>query len=408
MRTSLILLLFLVPAMTGRAQIYRVQATLPQVSKDGFYRIALTSDLTQHDNQLFQKLRIIDSKQAQVPYLLGEDRETGSREFISYIIESQNVIEDSCTVLILRNAEKTPINNLKLIVKNTNVHNFAVLSGSDDNKKWYGVKERFLIGRIDNPNGTFDVQTINFPMTDYKYYKLYIDDSRSGALNILQAGFYCDVSGQTNYSELKIKSVTQVEDPESKTSYVRIQLDTMQIIDKLTWEIDAPFFLRNAHIFTESTVKRKAETLQVQKPIADFQLNSRHEAVFYFGGQRLDNLLIKIENEDNPPLLLSDIKLFQTNRYATAWLKGGETYVIKFGDDHMESPYYDIQFFKDMIPSKLQTITPGKSEQVKMASLEESATIFTSRVYIWVAIVMIALVLAYMSLKMIRETKTSP
>jgi hypothetical protein len=391
--------------LAANAQQARAQAALPRITADGFYKIALTPAVTAYASNFFENVRIIDSKGVQVPYLLFEEREHAKTEFVKYEIEKLEIIEDSCTIMVLKNAAKSAIDNVKLVVKNAQVYKHASLYGSDDKKTWYGLKESFVIGSVENPNGTFDIKTISFPSSDYVYYMLNIDDKNAGPLNIVEAGYYQNISGETNYQEVRAESVEQNDDAKTKTTAITIRLDTLQIIDKLTWDIDAPFYRRSAEVFTLlKRTDKKGEEVEYEEFISEFDLNSRHENVLHLGGNRLDNIVIKIDNGDNPPLSFTNIRVYQTSRYLTSWLKAGEQYSLTFGDERMEPPQYDLQYFKDMIPSSLQPITPGnvdvRSEEVVVAG----ATVFTTKIFIWVAIGIVIVTLGYMSLRMIRET----
>ena len=60
-------------------------------------------------------------------------------------VVSKTMTPRGTTTLVLRNAAKSRINSLGLVIKNTNVTKTARLSGSNDAKTWYGIVDDFVL-----------------------------------------------------------------------------------------------------------------------------------------------------------------------------------------------------------------------------------------------------------------------
>lgn len=397
----------------GAAQEFIGASSLPPVSSDAFYRIALTPDVSPYINTSFSNFRVVDRNGAQVPFLIREDRTVpASAEFIPYVIEEQTILPDSCTVLILRNNGNTSINNISLLIRNAAVSKEASLFGSDDKGTWYALKDKFTLGNIENDQGTAEVKIIDFPSSEYAYYKLWINDSQSGPLNIIKVGHYKETPEALGYEEVPIRSVTQENDSRHETSYIKISLDTLRLIDRISWQASGmPMYQRPASLYAlrETTDTRRRKN-HYHDLITDFQMNSRHEGIQRLPTTKADSLLLEVSNGDNPPLTIGNVKVYQVRRYAVAWLKKDETYSLKFGDEYMLAPNYDIELFQDKIPAiaSMAEILPGRVNLLISHADTGQATFFTTRLFVWIAIAVVILVLGVMSIRMVRQTSKEP
>jgi hypothetical protein len=413
------LLFILIPLfcfVNSLAQSFKYEASLPSVEVDGFYHVLLSPKINAHLNDDISDIRILDSEDREVPYIFQRESWAYYEErFVEYEILKREIKEGCCTSLVLRNAKRTPINNINLIIKNADVSRDAVLSGSDDNKEWFVISERLVINPSTNSPETQSIKIVGFPWSNYEYYLLKIkdhpdlplsivdDDKAYEPLNILKAGYYETQfsTGQLINLPVKIKAVDSTL---QKKTYVSLMFNGLQIIDQLEIVVSgAKYYRRDATISHSRPRNLKGEKLN-EYFRQNFQLTSGRTAIIDMMGVRGNEFLIEIENQDNPPLTISEVKAFQLNRYLTAWLKKGETYSLRFGQPKLHSPRYDLEFFKDSIPKNVSVLKAG---DIKVAAMNEaspvSETFFTSKAFIWIAIVTVMLVLGVMSVKMVRE-----
>lgn len=391
----------------GMGQTFRGEATLPDITTDGFYRIYASPAICAHLNEPFSNLRIYDQRQKEVPYIFEKEEPAYyTTQFKPYEVVSKEQQKDCCTTLILRNHNSRPINNISLSIKNADVTKAATLLGSDDKKNWFALKERFTLSAIDNHDNTSEVRIIDFPLSNYTYYQLQLDDSTSAPINLLGAGYYEVTSEDGKYTALQPKSINQSTVPADKQSLITIDFDTMRVVDKVVLNMTgAPYFLRRATLLSarEITDPKGVKSLHYQQ-LARFELSSKQTSVIELPGVRVQKLVVRIENEDNPVLDLGSVTTYQLNRYFTAWLKKGDHYTLKLGAPNLAQPKYDLAFFRDNIPAQPPLLRAGAIKMFDTEKEEIAPTFFTNSIIIWIAIIAVVIVLGFMAVRMTHET----
>jgi hypothetical protein len=400
----LIIVLFSYAPLTF-AQIFIGEASLPRIENDGFYRIELRPEITTHLNPRFTNIRIYDGLQ-EVPYVF--ESELSSESSVSFreyqIVEKSEV--DSFTSLILRNPARTPINNISLLIKNADVSKVATLSGSDDRKNWYALKESFIVSNINGSDQTSEIRIVDFPLSNYEYYAIRIDNRRSNPLNFLKAGYYETIQGKGQYWQVPSVKFIQSDSSEQRKTYVRVTFDTLRFVDKITWTINGgPYYLRNAAIYEQRTrTNKKGKKERYLEYLSPIIFKSSAPEEINLPGIKVNELLLVIENEDNPPIKIQNIEAFQLRRYLTAWLKKENQYVIRIGPEDLREPVYDLPFFREDIPSVVPFLDAGIVSINSERKPVVSSGFFTNRAIIWSAIILVIILLGFMSVKLIRET----
>jgi hypothetical protein len=398
----LILLLFLTSGLY--AQKFVAEGSLPTVARDGFYRVAIDPEVASLASSSFANLRIVDEAGKETPYILEEEVPVFStQQFLEYKILEKKQVKGCCTKLILSNPDKKSINNISLQIKNAETYKQATLRGSDDRQTWYALKEQFSLNVIDGGNQTYEIRILDFPLCNYPFLSITVDDSLSAPLNFVRAGYYNTNTTLGIYSSVPSLKFSVGEKTKEKETHITITLDTARLIDKLELSLSGlPFYLRQATLYETGTrLNKKKKPEPFQNYIQQIQLTSTHASTIRLDGRKFQNLLLVIENNDNPPLIIDSVTAFQLNRYATAWLKKGASYKMKIGSADMSAPIYDLGFFRDSIPNSPTIIQASKISLIKEQKEIRPKSIFENKQIIWAAIILVAIVLGYMSVKMI-------
>ncbi|MEP6737009.1 MAG: hypothetical protein ABJA70_15915 [Chryseolinea sp.] len=382
------------------------ESKLPPVEHDGFYRIVISPSLSSHLNRGFTNIRIHDDKGSEVPYLFESERANHfTTTFKNYDIIEKRQVRSCCTTLTLANVDGHSINNISLSIKNAEVTKNATLLGSDDKENWYALKDQFIINSIANTKKTSEINIVDFPLSNYSYYRVIISDSLTAPLNILGAGYYETKSEEGKYSKVPVKVLAR-DSISVKKTFLALSFDSAQVLDRLFIKMKgAPYFLREAELFIKRRrTNRKKAVEYYFDYVSPFVLSSKQSSVIELNAEFVKELRIVVQNKDNPPLQVSDIEAYQLNRYLTAWLSAGQSYSVAIGGRELQAPAYDIGHFKDKIPADITTLEASPFKMFDNVSVAASKTFFTSSVFVWVAIVLVIGVLGFMAVRMARET----
>jgi len=405
-------IVFSLSVWCASAQTYTHRAALPVVEKDGFYRIMLSPELGSFLSTDFANIRLLDKQNKEVPFIIDEESAYHTtQQFHDYAIIEKKQKAGCCTSLVLKNKDKEPINNISLIIKNADVFKEATLLGSDDKKQWYALKQHFTLESINNSTGTSEVKIVDFPLSNYVFYAIHIEDSTTSPLNIIKAGFYDTQTEIGKYSEVPGLQFSSVDSLKEKSTYVHFKFNNPRFVDKIEMKLTgAPFYRRNATLYEPKILLHKKGKKTIREAYNEFvdevELSSTHATSLSFSNLKAQELLMVIENKDNPSLMVESAKAYQLNRYIIAWLTKNDSYTIRFGKN-LEAPSYDLGFFRDSIPSNTTILQAEHVQQIPVIKTTvESKTFFTSRIIIWIAIVAVIVILGLMSVKMIRETNS--
>ncbi|HMJ71055.1 MAG TPA: hypothetical protein VK508_19275 [Cyclobacteriaceae bacterium] len=400
---KLLCFLLLTPVI-GLAQQFVAEAPLPAVDKAGFYNIPLPPGITALLESDLRNIRIVDEKGMEVPYIIQADQPVFSNvEFIEYNMQKTRQ-KDCCTVLTLINHQKDQISNIILDVKNAETTKEATLRGSDDQQSWYALKERFTLGDFSNSRATSKLSILDFPLSNYVYYQIVINDSTTAPLNIIKAGYYNVSTDYGVYVEVPSVTITSADSVKDKTTWAVIHFDTTQFVDKIEFGIAGPpFYKRDATLFQKDHYYVKRVKKEYLNPVKSFNLISTQQASVTLS-MKTPELVLRVSNGDNPRLEFKGVKVWQLKRSLTAWLPSGNGYRIVVGSDSLQAPVYDLEFFRDSIPDKPTVLQPGDVKKfIRPVEASATPTFFTNRNIIWIAIAIVVVILGAMSMRMIRE-----
>jgi hypothetical protein len=401
---------FLLTLQAALAQNFLYQAELDTVPADGFYKITISPRIAGYLKADLSDVRLYDKALREVPYVLQREEPVQYKKlFKEYEIVSKVSKPGAGTSLVLRNAGRSKINNISLVIGNTNATKKAQLSGSNDAREWYSLDDGFIIQPVKSQSATLEVRILDFPLSEYAYYKLDIQDSLSTPINIIKAGYYDTYAENGKYTLIEGLQFIQKDSAALKQTFVHIRLKQPAFIDKLEIAIAAPaYYLRQAEVRVPHTVRdRRKREKTYEKTVAYATLNSSTDNTLLPDSFQAKEFYLLIHNADNIPLQVSGVKAYQLNTYLIASLQKAETYRLKFGQETLPAPVYDLAYFKDKLPLTIpviqtRAITPVETQTAASAA---GTSPFTSKMLIWAAISLVILLLGYLSYKMVKDMK---
>lgn len=392
-----------------QGQTYSHQVSVPSVEESGFYKILLPPAVTSALKPDVSDIRIYDSSNLEVPYLLEKEKPINKKElFVAYEIIAKKHFktkDGGYTRIVIHNPDKNKINNIVLRVNNADVRKQLKLNASYDNENWYVLKDNYYYNSVESNTKTSEIRVLNFPLSDYEYYELLIDDFFDKPINIFQAGYYNSTEEEGKYSELK--SGLFAEADTLKETIVAVPV--CNYIDKIAFQISAPeYYKRAVTFFVKQKRTNRKRTEIIERKVGEATLVSNSDNAFSFQNLKADTLFVRIENEDNRALKIDSIRLYQLNKYLIAKLAANQSYHMKFSSDLATKPVYDLKYFSDEIPPNLKVLDVSHIVEIGKPSSETSNNIDFANYWLWVVIIGLAVLLAYMSYSMLNEKKKTP
>lgn len=398
-------LLGLIFTLNVQAQEFDFSAEVQAIPADAYYRIDLSPELLGQLRLDHADLRLYDSEGQEQPYLLRKEQAVATTSlFKTYEIVDKAYKKDAISHLIFNNPEKEAIDNISFVVKNTDVQKRARLSGSDDQENWYVIKNNYLLHAMKSADETTELKILNFPLSDYAYFKLEIDDNWKLPINILQVGYY-DTQRTKGLSTTFDCPVAEQKDS-LKTTFLKLEFLEKKYVEKLRFEVSgADYYSRNTTVLIKKErLNKKKRTVTYFEKIGAFELNSNSLNEVTFRGISTDALYVEIDNKDNAPLKIERIEGAFLNRYLVAKLKAEAGYTLKFGDEMLRAPEYDMANFSDQIPRDAKRVIHGQIASLKATvDTKQAEGPMDSPYLIWIVIGGVGIVLAFVSTKMIKE-----
>ena len=392
-----LLFLFTVLSIYCAAQnTFKYQSTIEKVSAKGLYKIFLNPKVAAYCKADFSDLRIIDNKGRFVSYADGAELPGVYSNFLLFPNISHKSAKDSSSLVVVKNVSSQPITVLWLKLKNSAVQRNADLLGSDDQVTWYAIKESIPLIEATETQLDNYFQSITFPASTYKYFKIRVDNKRKSPLNILQVGVYQDELRTSRLDKLPLPFLTQ-KDSSNTITYLYLQFDLKYQVYKLHLEIPAPKYYKRKLRVYDAVSKQK-------KLLQEIELISGEAGDLYIHA-KTNKIHIEIENEDNAPLTIRKIKAFQSSKVIIAYLENDVNYKLIFADSLAKAPRYDLAAFTEANKGILLELSSSPVSKNVGYKLNSSVLKSDYTKLMWVGLALSLLMLLFLTYKLVGELK---
>jgi len=393
---NIVLILFLADNLQVFSQSV-LKADLQQVAKSGYYNIELSQSLTglAYGNN-FAGIRIVNSEQKEVPYFLRASNPVQEINHFENYSFTQSSIKDSINNLIINNIKGDDVSRFYVVVRNAEVEKQATVRGSADGKNWFIVKQRSAVwemkSSVIDANNT--MLLIDFPQGNYRYYEIKLSNSGKSPLKIVKVGTMQNANIYGQFTQIDLGKMTQKEENGNTTSIRFNNLNGQYIISKLEVTVNYKSdYYRVATISDSSHTERS------------FYLSSRTDNQFWLNDLVLNgSSIIRIENNDNPPLVIDSLRAYGLNRYLCAYLEANQRYTLLFSATEKQTPQYDIVHFQNDIPADLPIVKMLTIKQINQIPTVARQPLWIEKpLVLWGIIVLVGGVLLTICIRMIRQ-----
>jgi hypothetical protein len=415
MKAILLLSLATWPALIF-AQDWRYEA--PVTPKTiGYQDVMLPAQVTARLARDHGNMRLLDSAAHEVPYILQSQPLKAEETSIQWMQRYEDDYwERWYSRSFFQNPKGLALDRIALKIRNADVHQDFWLSGSDDMNRWYIIKEDYGYDANYDPQSTWNLLTIHFPRSDYKYFKVEIRHYWREPIQIMGAGYYTSAEKTGNAQAIPDPKVTQRE--EGSRSVVDLHFDAAHYFDEVLLEVDGPeLYLRQA------TLQRKNAS-GIYEAEQEFQLSSKTLNVVELEQVRATDWRLVIENKDDKPIRIAGVQARQRKLTLTAKLNAAERYRLLLGAEDLRAPEYDLSYFRADLPkqraeasigamidlSRPVTLSLPTTENDTAAAPAGTVATIDQPIYkqpwfLWVGIGLVVVVIGGMSMALLKDMK---
>lgn len=386
----------------GFAQNYK--GKIANVQHDGLHQVQLSPEVRAAANENLDFLRIFDANKTEVPYVINAFKEESTR-YNPFKIISKNSIKDSITSIVIQNETGKKINQVNLNIGNTALTKSYSISGSNDTIEWFGLIANETLSDLVAQNGTALEKTIYFPANNYKYLRIVFNDKRSLPINVQAIGMYENQFLPEKLVEILNFQYKIVQEKQKKQTKIVFSADNKHQIDAITFTISTEFYAREARIITKRERKVKKRVESYDEVVAYFNLNSKNEKTIYFNSFQEKEFTIEIDNQDNQPLDISNIQLFQKPLTIISKLKANENYEVVI-DSTYSKPSYDLANFISSSTVNLPEVTIVNFHKVENKEKKSTTKSFwQTQLFMWICIILGGGIVAYFAFGLLKDMK---
>ena len=405
MNRSLYLLLFVSSLCYGQMEEYHSKMKLSGIT-DVWHKITLPNAIfSDIDNSLYD-IRIFginaDNDTIETPYLLKRKKKKTANQTVTF-----NQLNESYTqgnyFVTFEVPTDTAINFMELDFRQPNYDWKLKLEGSSDNKQWFEVIDDYRILSFKNGTSNYQFTKVSFPDSKYGYYRLKIKTSEKPKL--ISAKLDLQKITPAGYNTFSVKDTRVTTNRTTKQTSVEVTLNAPVPASFIAFDIQNGFdyyrpitvqYLRDS-VETEQGWKYNYQTLKRGT------LSSMEKEGFTFDSTILQKLKIIIENNDNEPLVINSVQVKGYVHELIARFSEPANYHLTYGKSNPIKPNYDISKFENSIPKNLTSLQLKAAVSIEKKTTEKTEPLFKNKLWLWIVMGLIILVLGWFSIKMIKQ-----
>jgi hypothetical protein len=406
-RISLVIALIICVSLFTTAQSTHI-SKVDAVEKSGYHKIKLSQEIIGEAKVHFQDLRLTNSDFKEVPYFI-ESGETLTLDTTFKTLPIQDLerynngffTKRAYSELVVENLDTLMLNELYIEINNAQVNKQIKLSGSEDGKNWFSIKDhcRFSITASNKNKKTLKI--LDFPIVNYKYIKIVMRDYSGDPIKINKVGFYEYKQTICGKDTLEIEDIKLINNHEAKVSKYEVRLPYKYDFKYLNLQLKgADFYKRNVNIYVVDTIVHKKNTDTRLRIISSFVCLSDHNKSTPIRSEKTNHFIIEIENNDNSPLEIKRFFGLNIPMFLIAKLDD-QSFQIELGDKDLSQPKYDLINFKDDLHVE-ETIVKTQVLNLKNSSAKQKTKGFPIWI-IWSVIIVVFGLMFIFSAKMIKE-----
>ncbi|MGB4774302.1 MAG: DUF3999 family protein [Daejeonella sp.] len=389
----------------GQIKEYNYKRELKGVA-DTWHKIILPDELFGKVSPDFADLRIfgITEKKdtVEAPFLLQLSEEKATQKEIQFKLINQSGNQNGYYYTFeIQSSE--PVNQVVLDFKQQNFDWKIIVEGSQNQQEWFTIAEDYRILSIKNQLTDYQFTKLTFPDAKYRFLRLLIKSKEKPDLLSAKIAEQKVVNGV--YKTYQAKAVKTIQERKLKQTVIDVELPASVPVSYLKLAVHNTFdYYRPISIeYLVDSVKTQKGWIYNFNTITSGMLSSVEKNEFKFVNTISGKIRIIITNDDNEPLRIDSITVKGNVHTLLARFTQPAKYYLVYGNKGASKPYYDIEQFTDKIPANLTELSIGNEQKIINGLIPGSAPLFQNKVWLWVVMGLIIILLGWFSIRMISK-----
>jgi hypothetical protein len=393
---------------------YRYQREIEPVDTKGYYRIpmdAATLGKSLSDFNDFRVLKVYEADTMENPYLLSWNEPT-----YEYGLTDEDIIDVSyrkgaASYVTVKLKNEKEINEIRLNLLESDFDKTVSIEGSNDNRHWQTIREDMRIVGFGQEHFVFS--TLYFPTSSFTYYLITFNDRNSKAVHVNAVQTFMNIENKAVYEKLNDVYVVRKEfkkdlkpvpgKPRIYDNYTELKITLpykacLSYIQLSSRDRTVDFY-RNLSVYDSKGNELSSGTFT--------SLDKDGITTIHFNKTVEQNLVIKIFNNDNPPLEGINTNIYGMNGYILTRLEPEEKYLLVYGKKNVTLPEYDLAYFSDKIVDQAKDVK-CKAEVTNVVTAPKPKEPFvTQQKWLWITLVGLVLLLGLFAFSLMKKVNKS-
>jgi hypothetical protein len=396
----------LVSALLVQAQGPAWTAKVEPPPASGLYTVLLDPVVVGHCAPGLPDLRLLGPDGREVPYRLVQDQGAPGTERIVAVTILRNEVLPKRTLIELEPPADLLLDRLHLWVRNAEADKKVRITGSDDGRQWFMLKDDHLAVRGARNDSATQVLLLSLPLNNRRYLRLELNDSLSAPVQVMRVGAARHAAGD-EARLITIPHVQWAQRDSARMSLITVQADMPMVAHRILLHVaDTLPFRRTVEVVAERTYAlgrgRKRREWREEMVLLHTTLAPGNGSIISLDGFREQRFTIRIHNGDDRPLRISGVEVLQQQHSMLANLEQGSDLTLSFGDPDRRAPAYDASPFVQTGVEPRGTLRHEQPQPVPQKA-EKKPLFDPATAWIWVLVGGLALVMGVAAVRMLRQ-----
>lgn len=295
------------------------------------------------------------------------------------------------------------VNQINLQFEQQNFDWLVQLQGSQNQQEWFTILDEYRILSIKNPSTDFKFTTLSFPSSKYRFFRILINSKKKPDLNYASMMAHHIAEGVLR--DYRIKKTTISENKADKQTEIDLELELPVPVSTINIKVDDTFdYYRPITVkYLNDSIKTEQGWVYNYRTIASGILHSLNKNELTMNSRTVQKLKLIVHNQDNKPLSMQGLEIKGYTHELTVRFTEPATYYLTYGNKNAAYPNYDIKRFTSNIPESIPAVKLGDEQAISKAETPGTAPLFQNKVWLWIIISVLILLLGWFSVGMIRR-----